>query len=94
MEKTEILEKIKEAELKVEKDVNSAEEEKKNKIIEAKLKAREIIEKAKADIEKEKEEIKKVRQKEIDAFEEKGKGNLMKAVDMLYKEFVGMVEHV
>ncbi len=52
MEKTEILEKIKEAELKVEKDVNSAEEEKKNKIIEAKLKAREIIDDAQQEAEK------------------------------------------
>ncbi len=108
MDRTEILEKIKEAEIKVEESIRAAEEEKKNKILEAKMKAREIIESAEAEaakvkeeilnnmknqIESEKEEIRKKEAKKIEEFSKKGKDNVWKAVDTLYNEFVGMVEH-
>jgi V/A-type H+-transporting ATPase subunit G/H len=108
MDKAEILKKIKEAEIKVEEDTKAAEEWSKNAILEAKMEARkiieeaeneaekikaEILENAKAQIEVEKEEIRKKKMKEVEEIAEKGKESLWKAVDFLYNEFVGMVEH-
>ncbi|WP_290724727.1 ATP synthase archaeal subunit H [Archaeoglobus sp.] len=108
MDRTEILEKIKQAEIKVEEAIRAAEEERKNKILEAKMKAREIIESAEAEaakvkedilnsarqqIEAEKEEIRKSETKKIEDYAKKGKDNIMKAVEMLYNEFVGMMGH-
>ncbi len=108
MDRTEILEKIKEAEIKVEESIRAAEEQKKNAILEAKMKAREIIESAeaeatkikeevinnmKAQIEAEKEEIRRKEAKEIEEYAKKGKDNIWKAVDFLYNEFIGMMGH-
>jgi len=52
-----------------------------------------ILNKVKAEIESEKEEIKKKKAKEIEDFEKRGKANIMKAVDFLYNEFIGMIGH-
>lgn len=108
MEKTEIFEKIKRAELETEDKIKKAEEFKKNKIFEAKIQARKIIEdaeneairirnemleKAKKDIETQKQDIRRVKSKEIEEVEVKGKSNIWKAVDYLYNEFVRAVEH-
>ncbi len=108
MDKAEILKKIKEAEIRVEEDTKNAEEWKKNAILQAKMEARKIIEdaeneaakikaqileEAKAKIEAEKEEIRKKKMKDVESVEERGKENLWKAVDFLYNEFIGMVEH-
>jgi len=108
MEKTEILEKIKEAEKRVEEAVLNAEEEAKKIIVDAKLEARNIVEEAEKEAEKVKEEIlekakglieeekAKIREKwnkEISNTESSGKKGLESAADFLYQEFVRMVEH-
>jgi ATP synthase H subunit len=106
MEKTEILEKIKEAEKRVDEAVLSAEEESKKIIVDAKLEARkiieeaekegekvkaEIIEKAKGLIEQEKAKIREEWNKEISNTEASGKKGLDRAADFLYNEFVRMI---
>ncbi|MEM0350960.1 MAG: ATP synthase archaeal subunit H [Archaeoglobaceae archaeon] len=109
MERTEILKQIKEAESKFEEMIKNAEENKKKAITNAKMEAKkilsdaeaeaarikkEILDKIRQQIEKEKMEIKSKKTKEIADFELKGKTNIEKAVDMLYKEFLGMMGHV
>jgi V/A-type H+-transporting ATPase subunit G/H len=108
MEKTEILEKIKDAEKKVEEDILSLEEERKKTILNAKLEARktledaqkeaekvreEIIEKARSLIEAEKGTTREKWSEEITKVETKGKANVESAVDFLFNEFLRMVEH-
>lgn len=108
VEKTEILRQIKDAEARVEEMIKNAEEQKKKVIANAKLEAKkilsdaeaeaakikkEIIEKIRAQVDKEKEEIKAKKMQEIAEFETKGRRNVEKAVELLYKEFVGMMEH-
>ncbi|MCS7119069.1 MAG: V-type ATPase subunit subunit G family protein [Archaeoglobaceae archaeon] len=108
MEKTEILKQIKEAEARIEEMIKNAEEQRKKAVANAKLEAKKIlsdaeveslkikketIDKFKALIEREKEEIKAKKIKEIAEFELKGKKNTEKAVELLYKEFVGMMGH-
>ncbi|AEA46330.1 ATP synthase H subunit [Archaeoglobus veneficus SNP6] len=108
MEKTEILERIKEAELKVEQDIAAAQEEAKQIIANAKEEARkiieeaeqeaekiraEVLEKAKALIEEEKNKIKDQWTQEISSIEKRGKDNAWNAAEFLYNEFIGMVEH-
>ncbi len=108
MEKTEILEKIREAEIKVEEDIKNAEEQKKNTILKAKMDARRIVEDAENEASKvrekilnsikdqikiEKDKIKQERLEKIAKIEKKGKENIEKAVDYLFNEFLRMVEH-
>ncbi|RLI76850.1 ATP synthase archaeal subunit H [Archaeoglobales archaeon] len=108
MEKTEILEKIREAEIKVEEDIKNAEEQKKNTILKAKMDARRIVEDAENEASKvrekilnsikdqikiEKDKIRQERLEEIAEIEKKGKENIEKAVDYLFNEFLRMVEH-
>ncbi len=108
MEKTEILEKIKEAEKGAEESVSNAEEEKKKTIANAKLEARKIrddaekeadkiknetVDNAKGNIEQEKGKLKDEWNKKISDIESKGKQNVDQAVDFLYKEFMEMVEN-
>jgi len=108
MEKTEILEKIREAEIKVEEDIKNAEEQKKNTILKAKMDARRIVEDAENEASKvrekilnsikdqikiEKDKIRQERLEEIAKIERKGKENIEKAVDYLFNEFLRMVEH-
>ncbi|MFP3910189.1 MAG: ATP synthase archaeal subunit H [Archaeoglobaceae archaeon] len=108
MEKTEILEKIKEAEKGAEETISNAEEEKKKTIANAKLEARkiredaekeadkvknEIIDSARGNIEQEKSKLKEEWSKRISDLESKGKQNIDEAVEYMYKEFIGMVEN-
>lgn len=108
MEKTEILMRIKDAEAKVEEALKKAEEHRKKSILEAKIQAKKILDDATAEanrlreviitkvreaVEKEKGEIKAKKLKEIEEFEKIGRKNVDRAVDILYKEFLRMVEH-
>ncbi|MDK2796195.1 MAG: V/A-type H+/Na+-transporting ATPase subunit [Archaeoglobaceae archaeon] len=108
MEKTEILMRIKDAEAKVEEAIKKAEEHRKKSILEAKIQAKKILDDATAEanrlreviitkvreaVEKEKGEIKAKKLKEIEEFEKIGRKNVDRAVDILYKEFLRMVEH-
>ncbi|MEM3698616.1 MAG: ATP synthase archaeal subunit H, partial [Archaeoglobaceae archaeon] len=54
---------------------------------------KEILEKIKAQVDKEKTEIRAKKMQEIAEFEAKGRKNIEKAVELLYKEFVGMMGH-
>jgi V/A-type H+-transporting ATPase subunit G/H len=108
MEKTEILMKIKDAEAKVDEALKKAEEQRKKLILDAKIEAKKIIDdatveanrlrgeilrKIRESVEKEKEEIKSKKLKEIESFEKIGRSNIDRAVNVLYNEFLRMVEH-
>ncbi len=108
MERAEILEKIKEAEQKLDEEIREAEEEKKKKIFTAKEEARSIIENAKAEAEKIKEEIlekakrdidlektkiKERRIAEINNIAKKGESRIDEVVEYLYTEFVRLIEN-
>ncbi len=108
MERTEILEKIKEAEQQLDEAIRAAEEEKKKKIFAAKEEARtiienakaeaekikeEILEKAKRDIDLEKTKIKERRIAEINSIAKKGESRINEVVDFLYTEFVRLIEN-
>ncbi|MCS7144320.1 MAG: ATP synthase archaeal subunit H [Archaeoglobaceae archaeon] len=108
MEKTEILMRIKEAEARVEDTIKKAEEQRKRSVFDAKIGAKkilddanneasrlrgEILRKIREAVEKEKEDIRTKKLKEINDFEKKGRKNVDKAVEVLYNDFIGMVEH-
>uniref|UniRef100_A0A7C4S5V3 ATP synthase archaeal subunit H n=1 Tax=Geoglobus ahangari TaxID=113653 RepID=A0A7C4S5V3_9EURY len=108
MEKAEILEKIKEAEQRMEEMIREAEEEKKKKILTAKEEARKLIEKAeeeakkikeeiisksRADIDLEKTKIKERRTAEINSIVKKGESKINEVAEFLYNEFVRAIEH-
>jgi V/A-type H+-transporting ATPase subunit G/H len=99
----ETLEKIKDAEKKVEENILSTEEESKKLILNAKLEARKIIEeaqkeaekiknemleKAKVEIESEKKSIKEKWLQELSEIESKAKNNVPKAVESLLNAFL------
>ena len=108
MEKAEILEKIKEAEQRMEENIREAEEERKKKIFVAKEEARNLIEKAKeeaekikeeiisksrADIDLEKTKIKESRTAEINSIVKRGESKIDEVVEFLYTEFVRAIEN-